>query len=177
MYVRSKLQVKFFNPEKGFGFLRSEVDIFIGGRVAKDWREELGAAGVVFADVEFGRGAKGYQVTKIFDVTTAEQVEGEIDGVVKFMNLEKGFGFVTSDELDHDVMLPANVARDAGIVPSSGMEVVFEYELGDSGAKVTSLRLPHDDEADTSDDAEVTDEVDTGPTDEELGEVTAAAAE
>ncbi|CAE7638578.1 cspA [Symbiodinium pilosum] len=60
------------------------------------------------------------------------------DGIVKLFNAEKGWGFVTSEEIAQlfsgkDIFLHKIALQDAGSLPQAGQEVSFKIEVGDSG--------------------------------------------
>lgn len=184
-YAVAEAFLKFYDEGKKFGFLlapsQNVTDIHVGAFVSEDWEKKLSAPGLKLVRVRYGKteigGKKSFTVTEILDVKAVNAV---FEGEVKFFNQAKGFGFVVCEDFPIDIFLPLNVAREAGVVPASGMKVVVEIEMNAQGAKVTSLSLPdYDDESEmvtNTDDGVIIatgdedDEVDTGPTAAELGE-------
>src|SRR3990167_1321195 len=133
--IRIEAKVKWYNPEKGYGFLVPEDesgDIFMHFSVldaAGCRRVEAGDQ--IVCDV--GKGMQGYQVLRVLEVKFAlreprfspaflgprgasidlDSLE-EVDGVVKWFNPLKGFGFIYPDDAERDIFFHASVLRAAG---------------------------------------------------------------
>jgi len=141
--------VKWFNPEKGFGF----VELADGSGDAFLHINAIQAAGVdtispgTRLSVQLSQGAKGLQVSKVLEigevveqapVRGSQRRAGErpprspgrpsvdasdaasISGEVKWFNPTKGFGFIQADDGLKDIFIHASVVSQAGI------ETLFE---------------------------------------------------
>lgn len=125
--VRTK--VKWYSPQKGFGFLSSDniqEDIFLHFSVLDhSGYRHLNEGDVLLC--ELGEGKKGLQVTKIVGIEPAESAPAadaspaghsnndddtiELLGTVRWFNPVKGFGFVAADDNGKDVFLHISVLR------------------------------------------------------------------
>ncbi|MBX9621629.1 MAG: cold shock domain-containing protein [Alphaproteobacteria bacterium] len=132
---RIDAKVKWYNPEKGYGFLVPDdesSDIFMHFSVL----DAAGCRRVEEGDrivCDIGPGRRGRQVLRVlevkfvareprfapafmgqrspaFDPEALEEIEGE----VKWFNPLKGFGFVYPDDGGRDIFLHASVLRAAG---------------------------------------------------------------
>ena len=131
--------VKWFNPEKGFGFVElaeGSGDVFLHIAVLERGGHDAVLPGTKLR-VQVGQGQKGPQVTAILalDASTAaasrptmsrrmsgggrERLDpaaaSEIHGTVKWFNGQKGFGFVAAEDGGKDVFLHITVVDRAGI--------------------------------------------------------------
>ncbi len=146
--------VKWFNPEKGFGFveLAEGGDAFLHGSV-------LGRAGADRVEpgqalkIKVGRGPKGPQVVEVTEIGAVvpgavqarpPRREGgfggggggrggfgggsgeavEQRGTVKWYNGTKGFGFVTPDSGGKDVFVHASALERSGVGPLAEGQIV-----------------------------------------------------
>lgn len=152
--------VKWFNPEKGFGFVEladGSGDVFLHIAVLQQAGHDSAPPGAKLK-VQIGQGAKGRQVTSVLELdpstATMEPRRGprppgagprgprqapdpstaiDLAGAVKWFNADKGFGFIAPDDGTADVF--AHFSAIAG----SGRRDLFEgekvsYDLG-QGAK------------------------------------------
>lgn len=135
--------VKWFNPEKGFGFAEladGSGDAFLHIAVLQQAGVDTVSPGAKMR-VNVGQGAKGPQITKVLEVdeSTATQPRSgpsgrtgpgrpmrrtvdtanaiEMSGTVKWFNAEKGFGFVACEDGGKDVFVHASVLTEAGLAP------------------------------------------------------------
>lgn len=160
---RLEAKVKWYNPEKGYGFLVSEDDI---GDVFMHF-SVLDAAGCrrveegdqIVCDV--GAGMQGRQVLRVLEVKFApreprfspsanairsfsfdpEALE-EVDGVVKWFNPLKGFGFIYPDDGDRDIFFHASVLRAAGYESlEPGVRVRIKTSLSERGREARILTV------------------------------------
>lgn len=160
---RIESKVKWYNPEKGYGFLVTEddpTDIFMHFSV-------LDAAGcrrveegdTIVCDV--GPGRQGRQVLRVLEVKFApreprfspaflgvqsqafdpESLE-EIEGEVKWFNPLKGYGFVYPDDGGRDIFLHASVLRAAGYESlEPGVRVNVKVSSSDRGREARILTV------------------------------------
>jgi CspA family cold shock protein len=159
--------VKWFNADKGFGFVEltdGSGDVFL--HVAA-----LQAAGHDTVEpnaklsVQVGRGQKGRQVTAVLalDATTAARSSQDrrpspraarartrpdpsaatsVEGIVKWYNPDKGFGFVSSEDGEKDVFVHASIlerARMPGL--KEGSRVAMQVVKTQKGREAVSIAL------------------------------------
>lgn len=164
--------VKWYNPTKGFGFVQPEdgsPDAFLhASLVAQSGHDELPEGTSLVCDI--AQGPRGPQVAAIQSVEPPSEPvmrsrpprrpggfgggydsggydsgggEGEVlEGVVKFFNHEKGFGFIIPDDGGKDVFVSARTLNRAGI---DGLEaqqrVRVTTRLGQKGPMAESVEL------------------------------------
>lgn len=155
--------VKWFNAEKGFGFVElgdGSGDAFLHASVV----QRAGATAVTPGTrlkVRIGQGQKGAQVSDIVEI--GEMAEApppraprsgsgggfapssfgeaqEIRGTVKWYNPEKGFGFVAPDTGGKDVFVHATALERSGMPPlTEGQSVLLRVVQGKKGPEATSV--------------------------------------
>lgn len=160
---RIDAQVKWYNPEKGYGFLVPDDesgDIFMHFSVL----DAAGCRRVEEGDrvvCDIGPGRRGRQVLRVlevrfvpreprfapafmgprspvFDPETLEDVEGE----VKWFNPLKGFGFVYPDDGERDIFLHASVLRAAGYESlEPGVRVALKVSSSERGREARILSV------------------------------------
>ncbi len=160
---RIEAKVKWYNPEKGYGFLVQEedtADIFMHFSVldaAGCRRVEEGDS--IVCDV--GPGRRGRQVMRVlevkfvsreprfspaflgprgpaFDPEALEEIEGE----VKWFNPLKGFGFVYPNDGGRDIFLHASVLRAAGYESlEPGIRVLIKVSSSERGREARILTV------------------------------------
>lgn len=156
--------VKFFNTEKGFGFIGSHSggpDIFVhmsaleGSEVTKLNKQD-------FVEFELGKSAESERIfaTRVRLLRKAEQSSGghsggrplrggsklekagQGSGVVKWFDLGKGYGFITPQGGDKDVFVHARVLKRAGLTDlTSGQAVSFELEIDPSRNRLSVSKI------------------------------------
>jgi len=153
--------VKWYNPEKGFGFvgLASGGDAFLHVSVVERSGNSTVPPGATL-EVRIASGQKGQQVTEIVsvDASTAtqelarrprperppapDQASVEEFGTVKFYAAEKGFGFIVRDNGGKDIFVHASALNRAGIPElSEGQRVAVDMVEGGKGPEAVSIRL------------------------------------
>ena len=157
--------VKWYNPEKGFGFVTPEDgtgDAFLHVSVVECSGNNAVLPGSTI-EVRTSSGPKGPLVTEVISVDTstamqeqprrprperpdpfssAGQATVEEFGTVKFYAADKGFGFILRDLGGRDVFVHASVLNRAGLdTLAEGQRVVMDVAEGRKGSEVVNLRL------------------------------------
>jgi CspA family cold shock protein len=159
-----RASVKWFNPEKGFGFVElsdQSGDAFLHANVVQrsgQAKSELKPQTIL--QVRVGAGRKGPQVTEITAIEGGESIgsgipahdthtSGEplatsdrIAGTVKWYSPERGFGFVTLDGSGRDVFMHASALQRSGLTNLAGRQrVTIEVTEDRKGPKVLTVSL------------------------------------
>lgn len=156
----AEVTVTWFNPEKGFGFVKTAdgSDAFLHVRAL----EAAGHSSVpegARLQVRVEQGEKGQQVSEVLEVDTSAantsspaargrsprgqsngpETEGE--GTVKWYNAEKGFGFIGLEGGDKDVFVHATALTRSGLTSlSEGQAVIVTFGAGKKGPEARSVR-------------------------------------
>ena len=155
--------VKWFNPEKGFGFvaLDSGGDAFLHIAVlGRAGREEVAQGATL--EVRTGPGQKGIQVTEVISVddSTAtparpRSAPGErggprrptgpaqrVSGTTKWYDPAKGFGFVNVEGGTQDVFVHVSVLERGGIPTlAPGQRVTMDVVEGRRNPEAVAIQL------------------------------------
>ncbi len=153
--------VKWFNPEKGFGFVElsdGSGDAFLHGSVlAGNGINAVQPSETV--EVRVGPGHKGPHVTEVLSVDSSTAVSAtprrsgfpaavssgpsvEEPGTVKWFNVEKGFGFIARDGGGKDVFVHISAVERSGLTGlGEGQRVVAEIVEGRKGLEAARVRL------------------------------------
>jgi CspA family cold shock protein len=161
--------VKWYNPTKGFGFVQPEdgsPDAFLhASLVAQSGHDDLPEGTALVCDI--AEGPRGPQVAAIQSVEPPSEPvmrsrpprrpggfggggfgagaagDGEVvEGVVKFFNNEKGFGFIIPDDGGKDVFISARTLSRAGIDSLEAQQRVrVTTRLGQKGPMAESVEL------------------------------------
>ncbi|HTT81184.1 MAG TPA: cold-shock protein [Stellaceae bacterium] len=161
--------VKWFKPEKGFGFVElsdGSGDAFLHATVLA----RGGVAAVQPGDtleVRVAQGQRGPQITEVLNVDTSTgvamaasrppraggfrpppgdrpplEVIGQETGTVKWYNSMKGFGFIVRDGGGKDVFVHASALQRAGLASlDEGQRVVVDIAEGRKGPEAAAIRL------------------------------------
>jgi CspA family cold shock protein len=156
--------VKWFNPDKGFGFVElsdGSGDAFLHESVLAQSGIDAVQPGET-VEVRIGPGHTGPHVTEIISVdsSTAKPMtprrsnfgattsngsssDASIDetGTVKWFNVEKGYGFISLDG-GNDVFVHVSALEKSGLMGlSEGQSVVVDVIEGRKGPEAARVRL------------------------------------
>ena len=159
--------VKWFNPEKGFGFVEladGTGDVFLHVAVLQAAGHDTVEPNAKLS-VQVGQGQKGRQVTAVLslDATAAAKpvqvtrppprastgrtrpdpsTATSVEGVVKWYNPDKGFGFVSSGDGEKDVFVHASILERAGLPDlGEGKRVSMKVVKTQKGREALSIAL------------------------------------
>jgi len=155
---QGKGTVKFFNVQKGFGFIQREdggEDVFVHiSAVERAGLEGLAEGqGLEFTLVDRGGKVSASDLVVVGDVIPAQkreaapqrQLTGEkATGTVKFFNSMKGFGFITRDDGQPDAFVHISAVERSGLSNlNEGDRLEFDIEV-DRRGKYSAVNLtPH----------------------------------
>jgi cold shock protein len=153
--------VKWYNPEKGFGFveLATGGDAFLHVSVVERGGHSTVPPGATL-EVRAAPGQKGMQITEILsvDASTAlsepprrprpersyqasDQAAVEEIGTVKWYNPDKGFGFIVRDRGGKDIFVHASALNRGGLTAlSEGQRVAVDMIEGGKGPEAVNVR-------------------------------------
>jgi CspA family cold shock protein len=157
--------VKWFNPEKGFGFAElsdGSGDAFLHETVLAQRSINAVQPGDTL-EVRVGPGHKGPHVTEVLSVDTSmaapatprrstfrETTSGgpssgtsvEETGTVKWFKVDKGFGFINRDGGGKDVFVHISALAPSGLTTlNEGERVTFTVAEGRKGPEAARVRL------------------------------------
>jgi cold shock protein len=154
--------VKWFNPEKGFGFVElsdGSEDAFLHGSVLAQSGINPVQPGETL-ELRVGPGHKGPHVTEVLSVdnttaavpmasgrsraqaTTLNGPSVEETGTVKWFNAERGYGFIALANGEKDVFVHVSALERSGLTSlSEGQQVVIDVVEGRKGPEATRIRL------------------------------------
>ncbi|HVE22567.1 MAG TPA: cold-shock protein [Acidocella sp.] len=165
----AKATVKWYNPDKGFGFVEmadGSGDVFLHANSLQNAGYQAVTPGSIL-QVRVGQGQKGRQVDQVISVTEGEaparsfgggfdrprsgprpprqQATGpavEMTGTVKWYNATKGFGFISPQSGGKDVFVHATALEQAGLPPlQEGQAVRMNVVQGAKGPEVSSISV------------------------------------
>ncbi len=162
--------VKFFNAEKGFGFVATAegADAFLHIRPLEAAGFSAPPEGAKLK-VRIGAGQKGPQVTEVLEVevstaapsprrpsfdrperrdntgnssTFRDEGGEEVAGSVRWFDPEKGFGFIKPDVGEKDLFVHISAVERSGLGSlAEGQRVIAKVGQGKKGPEARSLRL------------------------------------
>jgi CspA family cold shock protein len=157
-------QVKWFNPNKGYGFVQlsdGTGDVFLHATALG----RIGLSAVQTGEtleMRVSHGQRGPQVTEVISVDSStaapsrpprasfispsDQATSEASvqetGTVKWYNAMKGFGFIVRDGGGKDVFVHTSALQRSGITGlNEGQRVVVDVTEGRKGPEAASVRL------------------------------------
>jgi CspA family cold shock protein len=148
--------VKWYNPTKGFGFVKPDdgsPDAFLhASRVAEVGHQDLAEGTTLVCDIT--EGPRGPQVAAIHSVEAPTEPVARsrprhlggggdvVEGTVKFFNAEKGFGFIVPDDGSKDVFVSARMLNRSGItLLEAEQRVRVTTRMGQKGPMAARLEL------------------------------------
>lgn len=151
-----KAKVRWYSPQKGFGFVYHpdyDEDIFIHFSTLDktQYKYLYPEDGVI---CEIGKGKKGLQVLNILEIEQNKQfvipnnkkyasghVE-EMEGIVRWFNPVKGFGFVEVPGSDQDVFLHISVLRQLQLETiSQGVKLKMKVWVSPQGKEAREVMM------------------------------------
>ena len=157
--------VKWFNPEKGFGFVElsdGSGDAFLHGSMLAQAGIEAVQPGETL-EVRVGPGHKGPHVTEVlsvdrstaapapprrssFQATTSNRPSTETAvgaaGTVKWFNAERGYGFIIPDGGGSDIFVHFSALERSGLTRlDEGQHVVVDVVEGRKGPEAARVRF------------------------------------
>jgi len=148
-----QVAVKWYNPKKGFGFVRpdgGDPDAFLHVSAVEARGLDRLPEGTRL-DCTLIEGPKGWEVQTIDTVLSMPETApipdpGHItngdQGVVKFFNAYKGFGFVTRDGDEADVFVHVRTLEQCGLFDlAEGQAVVMEVSTGPKGLQADRIAV------------------------------------
>ncbi len=157
--------VKWFNPEKGFGFVElsdGSGDAFLHGSVLAQSGINTVQTGETL-EVRVGPGHKGPHITEIISVDSSTAtlatpqrssfparpsngsssgIAVEETGTVKWFNADRGYGFIARDGGGEDVFVHASALENSGLTGlAEGQPVIVDVVEGRKGPEAARVRL------------------------------------
>jgi cold shock protein len=155
--------VQWFNSDKGFGFVKCTdgTEAFLHIRRLEAAGHSSIPEGARLR-VTIGQGQKGPQVSEVLEVIASTAIspgaprpaegsrpqsspdgfEIESDGLVKWYNSQKGFGFIALADGGKDVFVHATALERSGLSSlTEGQRVRVKFARGGKGPETRSIRL------------------------------------
>ena len=153
--------VKWFNPEKGFGFVElsdGSGDAFLHGSVLAQSGTATVQPGETL-EVRVGPGHKGPHVSEVLSIdsstaapiasrwsrpqaTASDGPSVEESGTVKWFNADRGYGFIAPNSGGRDVFVHISALDRSGIEGlTEGQAVVVDVVEGRKGPEAARIRL------------------------------------
>lgn len=140
-----RASVKWFNVEKGFGFVTpqdGQPEAFLHASVlARGGVARLSEGAVLLCAI--AATAKGPQVVRVDEVVVAEALpipDLTLGGEVKWYQPEKGFGFVVAEDGDRDIFVHKTALRRSGLTGlTGGQRVLVSVVCGPKGREARTV--------------------------------------
>ena len=165
---RVEALVKWYKPEKGYGFLSREDgfgDIMIHfSHLDKVGYTYIWPGDRIICDVASGK--TGPQVVRIIEVKVgsleSRSLSGarnplehstfqESEGIIKWYNPDKGYGFIQPDDGGREIFLHASVMRAAGCTAlQPGLRVLATFAESERGPIAQIIKVIYEEEKQTA---------------------------
>lgn len=140
-----RARVKWFNVEKGFGFVTpvdGQAEAFLHASVlSRGGVARLGEGAELVCEI--ADAPKGRQVVRVIEVVVAEappEPELSLAGVVKWYQPDKGFGFVVAEDGDRDVFIHKSALKRSNLeAVAGGQRVLMAVVLNAKGREARAL--------------------------------------
>ena len=152
---RISTTVKWFNPIKGYGFVQPSNglgDAFIHVSVLEAaGQKDLQDGAELECEIE--QGPRGPMVSVIFSVTggapevvvASDPDAPAIEGVVKFFDPNKGYGFIMPDDEGQDIFVSGRVVAQSGLrMLDADSRVRVTTRSGEKGPLAVTVELIED---------------------------------
>ena len=152
---RISATVKWFNPIKGYGFVQPSNglgDAFIHVSVLESaGQKDLRDGAELECEIE--QGPRGPMVSVIFSVTggapevvvASDPDAPAIEGVVKFFDPNKGYGFIMPDDEGQDIFVSGRVVAQSGLrMLDADSRVRVTTRSGEKGPLAVTVELIED---------------------------------
>ena len=154
VYENITTTLKWYNMEKGFGFIKlpeKDGDAFLHASQLTNFQATEYPEGMtIICDII--KGQKGLQVSiihsiddsKVFssDNNISGDISGQKKGCVKFFNSDKGFGFITLDDEEGDAFIASRVLERCGLMSiEEKQRVMVTLKKSDKGFSTESIEL------------------------------------
>lgn len=140
-----RARVKWFNVEKGFGFVTPmdglpeaflHASVLARGGVA---RLSEGAE-VLCAIAATAKGPQVVRVDEVIEADAAPMPDLSLGGEVKWFNTEKGFGFVVAEDGERDIFVHKTALKRSGLDGLvSGQRVLVSVVCGAKGREARTV--------------------------------------
>jgi len=144
-------RIIWYNERKGYGFVKfGDNEVFLHHSALDEFGIETVYAGddIVADVIENSRGAMISSVYAVQRQKAAiatedcELQENEIRGIVKFFNIEKGYGFIEVGESERDVFVHLRTLRNCGIHNlKEGQTLLIVVDDEGKGPQAKGVRL------------------------------------
>ena len=140
-----------YNERKGYGFVKvGDEEVFLHHSVLDEFDVETVYSGdIISFDLQVN--GRGTMISAVYGIerqkarTAAEDelpAENEIKGIVKFFNINKGYGFIDIGEDERDVFVHLRTLRECGVHNlREGQKLLLMVDDEGKGPHATSIRV------------------------------------
>lgn len=140
-----------YNERKGYGFVKvGEEEVFLHHSVLDEFDVETVYSGDIMTfDLEVN--GRGTMISTIYGIerqkaqtATEDEIPGEneVRGIVKFFNINKGYGFIEIGENQRDVFVHLRTLRECGVHNlKEGQHLLLKIDDEGKGPHATNIRV------------------------------------